>query len=61
MSITLTKEVNIDNSLADSEQPETFDKGFSLSIPWRNTDEGESFTKEDFENALRKVSRRIKK
>lgn len=61
MSITVAKESNVYNSFADSEQPEIFSEGLSLSISWRDLNEDELFTKQDFETALKKVSRKIKK
>ena len=63
MGITITKEI-IDTQCADGEQVEYPEEGIpiSLAMVWEDDiDRGEDFTRQDFEKALNKVSRKIKR
>ena len=64
MSASLTAKITGDKSMANDEQPLVFSKEVSLTkvVSWpEDLDEGQSFTKADFEKDLRKVTRKIKK
>ena len=64
MGITITKEMDVDNCWANSEQPKVFSRDMLLSetTSWQeDLDQGQPFSKADFERDLRKVSRKVKK
>jgi len=64
MGITVTEEITIDSQWSNGEQGEYPDEGMPISLPmvWEDDIEvGEDFTKQDFEKALKKVSRKVKK
>ena len=63
MATMITGE-KIDNIWANGEPSESPDEGASVSLMAtleKEEEEEQSFSKQDFETALRKVSRRIKK
>lgn len=63
MGISITEKVT-DYSFANGEQGSFPDEGMAISIAatWEEeAEEEQDFTKQDFEKALKKVSRKIKK
>ena len=63
MGISITEQVT-DNSFANGEQGLFSDEGVAISIAttWKEeVEEAQAFTGQDFEKALKRVSRRVKK
>ncbi len=64
MGITVTKDIGIENSWADSEQPKVFTEEMIVGkiVSWEEDLAQEPpFNKADFERDLQKVSRKVKK
>ena len=64
MGIEIAKEITIESSWANSEQPEKFTGGklVSKTASWQDyLDQEQPVSKADFKRALKKVSRKVKK